>query len=621
MLAIPEMPVSELRMEDLDMVLFENVFDDANTLVHGLADYDILGMDARANAASNSNTNGTNGTQDSLKPFHSNIILNEAPKDNAFFNDDELKDYLLNGVDWSGTDSSRFWNQFNEFMTEEKPEMSNVELVQNIIAKYKLSKEEQQYFEEIVLHRLVLYLFPFASTIEDNEVVHVLLEYLLVFKYLVYALMALSASCLFTMTQNRKHDHQQKKYTAVCMRLLVAAFGDLKNNEHSLWHIEGLIMTVLMLTMLFCDMSFVDSAQVPVSWISHLKEAKSLLAKYNQLKQSQQAQSDTQGMVIAKMIFFCYDWISKLSMPVVEVSKDELGDMWLLTPGNFLTYSQEYYRSLLKMKVVIPRSDTHSGFNLLLAMTSEAADGIYKLLEVMSVITARTNGAEVTQAQPEHICKLMASIDAAFQQVVAPGASTLNGYQIERSSRAHPDYKGPDVPIILPTAAYGKDTDDPAETVYYSYCDVSQMLHVYFLYLKVLTTPGLMYVPRLHPMLRLMVQKVIALMFFVKKKTVHYQPDLAVAESHNYYLPKCLFDLRTIMMQLPFRMCIDLTDDDDDFERLELFFQGLLKLGSGNCAAAIARIEKNRERVHKRSLGKTGAYGEFEYLPEGLPIF
>lgn len=620
---------NSLRMptDNLDMVLFENVFDDANTLVHGLADFDILAMEQNPLTISSTSHSSPNG--DNLKPFHSNIILNEPPKDNLFFNEEELKDYLQNGVDLNGNiELSKFWNQFNVFMSDQneqpKKEMSNAELTREIIAKYKLSPEEQQYFEEIVLKRLVLYIYPFASTIEDNEVVHILLEYSMVFKYLVYALMALSALCLFTITKDRKHDHSQKKFTAVCMRLLVAAFGDLKNNEHSLWHIEGLIITVLLLTMLFSDMSFVDTTKVPISWISHLKEAKSLLVKYNSVKlQVQQSKPDTPGIVIAKLLFFCYDWISKLSMPVIEVSKEDLHDLWMLTgETSFLTQSSEYQRSLLKLGLLIPSSQTQSGFNLFMAMTSEVVAAVYKLLDVMLKINKKTEGGEIVQAEPEQLCELMAAIHLSLQQVIVPGLRAENDYLIDIVNPAHPMYGGPEVPISLPLAAYGKDSTNPLDIKYYSYCDILQLLHAYFLYLKLLTTPGLMYVPRSHPILRSMVDKIILLMFFVKlKKDPLYRPEIAIAESENFYLPEGLFDLRTIMIQLPFRMCIDLTDKDDDFEKLDLFFRGLIKLGSGNCAVACSRIKKNKEKARRRSLGKLANYNEFDYLPEGFPIY
>lgn len=620
---------SSLRIatESFDMGLFENVIDDASNLVHGLADFDIMAMQRHYSNSSSAPLLQGSPTSVNLKPFHSNIILNEPPRDNIFFNEDELKDYLLNGVDFSTNDElNRFWNQFNIFMNDPaektKVRMSNSELIVQIIEKYKLSPEELVYLKEILLLQLYLYIFPFASSIEDNEMARILLEYCLVFKFLVYAMLSLSASCHFTITRDRKHDHFQKKFTAICMKLLVSAFGDLKNNENSLWHIEGLIITVLILTMLFSDMSFVDSTKVPISWMLHLKEAKSLLVKYNTVKsQVQPSKPETPGILMAKLIFFCYDWISKLSVPISDIPNKEHTDLWTWTrEASVFLWNLDYYHSFAKLGFMIPASATHSGFNLFMVMTSEVVDAMYKLLDTMSELARMKAAGEIPQADPESICELMGAVNKVFQQVVVSGLSSKTKYLVESSNPAHPFYRGPGIPETLPAAAYGKDSENPLDIKYYSYCDVAQKLHGYFLYLKMLTTPGLMYVPRNHPILRNVVDKIISLMFFIKsKKEPFYSPQGAVAESENYYLPKCLFDLRTIMIQLPFRMCIDLTDREDDFEKLDLFFRGLLMLGSGNCSVAVHRIKKNREMVkggtHKHNRN------EFDYLVELFPVY
>lgn len=617
----------QMAPESFDMGLFDNVIDDANNLVHGLADFDIVAMQRRYSNSNSATILDTSPTTDNLKPFHSNIILNEPTTDNILFNEDELRDYLLNGVDLSTNDElNRFWNQFNGFLNdaaeEDNVKVTNLDLILQISEKYKLSPEEQTYFKEIMLLQLYLYIFPFASSIEDNELAHVLLEYCLVFKFLVYALLSLSASCHFTITKDRKHDRCQKKFTVICMKLVVFAFEDLKNNEHSLWHIEGLIITVLVLTMLFSDMSFVDSTKVPVSWVLHLKEAKSLLVKYNTVKsQVQPSKPETPGILMAKLLFFCYDWISKLSMPVAEVSGKEINELWTLTrESNIFLWDLDYYRSFAKLGFMIPPSTTHTGFNLFTALTSEVVDAMYKLLDLMASLASVQAGEKLPQVEPEKLCVLMGAIGRLFQQEIVPGATSEAKYLIDITNPAHPYYRGAGILEPLPTAAYGKDSENPLDVKYYSYCDVAQRLHGYFLYLKVLTTPGLMYVPRNHPVLQIIVKKIISLMFFVKsKKEPSYSPQGAVAESENYYLPKCLFDLRTIMIQLPFRMCIDLTDSEDDFEKLDLFFRGLLKLGSGNCSVAVHKIKKNRELASRGTQGQNRS--EFNYLLELFPIY
>lgn len=101
------------------------------------------------------------------------------------------------------------------------------------------------------------------------------------------------------------------------MRLLVAAFADLLNKKYSLWHIEGLISTVLMLTIFFSEISLVDTTKAPVSWFIHLQKARSLLLKCKSLKaHSELHKPDSAAITLAKQFFFCYDYCSKMALPV-----------------------------------------------------------------------------------------------------------------------------------------------------------------------------------------------------------------------------------------------------------------------------------------------------------------
>ncbi|PVH22551.1 hypothetical protein CXQ85_005122 [Candidozyma haemuli] len=528
----------------LDMLLFENVLDDANTLVHGLASFDVLGGDSLSQFSAQSTPDGSH-----LKPFHSDIILNESSNENHFFNEAELQDYLRYGTDVDrDPDGRKFWGSINGQMREplfheQNKDPTNEELVERVNETYKLSSDELEYFRAVSCKELFLFIYPFAPTTKDNEIMHVLLEYSLMFKYLVYALIALGASCLFTITKNPKHDRNQKRSTAICMKLLVQAFTDLKNNEDSLRHIEGLILTVLILTTLFID------------------------------------------------------------------------DPHLEGHDGFV-----HQHILRKLGVLIPASTTHSGFNLFSTLTSECSSCLFKLLDVI----AGMNESGSKQASPEEVCEVLASLQRVSRQQIIPNLTPEDQFLIPRDHPAHPDFDDLSRKIFLPSSAYAKDTDDPSHIKYYSYCDVTQRSHFLVLNLRVFTSPGLLHLPRKHPMIKRLVEQTLKLMFFLKLKSDPcYDQNLVVAESENYWLSKSLFDFRAIMIQLPFRATVDLTDNEDDFEKLDLFFRGLVKFGGGSGIEAVARARKNREaaRMRKENEKTNGSKDDMEYSTVLFPIY
>lgn len=608
----------------LDMLLFENVLDDANTLVHGLASFDVLGGDSILQFSAQSTPDGSH-----LKPFHSDIILNESSNENHFFNEAELQDYLRYGTDVDrDPDGRKFWGSINGQMREplfheQNKDPTNEELVERVNETYKLSSDELEYFRAVSCKELFLFIYPFAPTTKDNEIMHVLLEYLLMFKYLVYALIALGASCLFTITKNPKHDRNQKRSTAICMKLLVQAFTDLKNNEDSLRHIEGLILTVLILTTLFSDMSLVDANSVPVSWISHLNKARSLLIKYKLVKQQAKINKpDSPGITIAKLLFFLFDFISKLGMLNSQITRSSIRDIHLLVDDPHLEGHDGFVHQhiLRKLGVLIPASTTHSGFNLFLTLTSECSLCLFKLLDVI----AGMNESGLKQASPEEVCEVLALLQRVSRQQIIPNLTPEDQFLIPRDHPAHPDFDDLSRKIFLPSSAYAKDTDDPSHIKYYSYCDVTQRSHFLVLNLRVFTSPGLLHLPRKHPMIKRLVEQTLKLMFFLKLKSDPcYDQNLVVAELENYWLSKSLFDFRAIMIQLPFRATVDLTDNEDDFEKLDLFFRGLVKFGGGSGIEAVARARKNREaaRMRKENEKTNGSKDDMEYLTVLFPIY
>lgn len=77
------------------------------------------------------------------------------------------------------------------------------------------------------------------------------------------------------------------------------------------------------------------------------------------------------------------------------------------------------------------------------------------------------------------------------------------------------------------------------------------------------------------------------------------------------------------MVQLPFRITVDLTDDEDDFEKLDLFFRGLVKFGGGSGIEAVARARKNKEAARQRKVNGNDirTSGDMEYLAMLFPVY
>lgn len=650
-------------LSEYDLLLFDNVFDDANTLVHGLADFESLlaqdGMDmtgAHGGAGSNGSQmnqaeTGQNGSQMSLSGNHevgasngsemspdgghsvgagpngSHMILNGPHMDPSGSELDfkgtqmetagslslpvhsagSLVPGTPNGSAAAGTPNAagslEAWEQFQDVMRGAPVHETNAQLAQQVIDTYDLASPDRDYFLDFVLGPLLHYFFPFAPKTGDCRVMRTLLEYLKVLQYMVYAMMAVLALCTFTSTGQPPHDTYQRQYTASCMRLIVAAFLDLRFREHGLllWHIEGLILTVVLLTMMFCDIAFVDTQQAPVLWMLHLQEVRALLIKYMALQASSAQQApDLAGITIAKQLFFCYDWTSKMYLPAQLLTQDDLADLWrILGNPNVPEEVAAHSAALARMDLVIPASASHSDYYMFSCLLVEVIKTVHQVFQVIRSATnpdAADGGDEPGQASPEAIASIMVLLDRALKEKIVPDVVVDRYYRIPVLSAMHPLQNS----AALPECAYGKDTDNVLQPCYL-WCDVALRLHIYSLYLKILTSKGLVCLPRGHPLLCALLRSIMGLMFFLKPRLDDtYRLARVLAESEHYFLPACLFDHRAIMVQLAFRLCIELTDSEADFEKLELYFRGLVRLGCGNGTMVIARIDELREKAKER---------------------
>ena len=113
--------------------------------------------------------------------------------------------------------------------------------------------------------------------------------------------------------------------------------------------------------------------------------------------------------------------------------------------------------------------------------------------------------------------------------------------------------------------------------------------------LKVYITKGLLKLPRTHPIVKELKIRIISSMFFIKKKSQdvirNYQDDIFLELDH-YYVSKTLFDERALMAQSTFRQCLKVSLNEDDFEKLSLYFKALVKLGNGSALIGLEVVEK-----------------------------
>lgn len=584
---------------------YDAILDDATSLINGLADFDMLDFSSVDNKGL-------------LKPFHSNIILNSPHS----LTEEELLTYLHDpptDVDWPA------------LVSLPRPRTSNIGLIDKIALHYRLSEVEVMYLKEITFTDLAFYIYPFGVDAETNPVFRILLEYCLGFKYLLYSVIALSASCLHNRDPDATHQLAQEKYTTICMRLLVGAFTKIKSDNHLLRDIEGLVLTVVVLAMIFADFAEICTDDGSRSWTSHLNGARDLLIKYNRARNQEFGPklADSSGITLAKLMFFNYDWISKLNTSPKNLAELEVyHDNIFLDTGHFSQETNPQLHELLKnLGLLTPASPTASEFNLYSTLTEEVVYGMEYMARLIRSTKLGCQNNEFNQVGAIEISHLMTLVEAASRQSIIPGIKDYPDFKIPLDNPGHPEYPDLASKLYLPEEAYLVVTNDDGSTDYYSCCDMSQQLHVLFLYLKLFTTPGLLYLPRRHPMIRDTIKKTLKLMYFLKPKSDPlYVPENVFDETEHYFLLKKLFNFRVIMAQLPFRIISDLTDDMDDFERLELFFLGLKKLSNGSANFALERNEANRKAALERHARRQASGKEFDetdhkYQAEAYPVF
>lgn len=548
-------------------------------------------------------------------------------------------------------DLNKSYNLQDQIVEEMK--MSTSQLIEESIKHNNLIAPHITYLKTLLTTDLSYHLYPFASSVESNETVKLLLMYLKNCSYLLTSLLAILATFQFNKTGKKVHDLTRQKYISVCLRSLSDAFASNgasdRNSSHLINDIEKLLLTVLVLTSNFTASAHTQRDSILSSWKTHLRGAKDLLVNYSKISKSNDLNNQymSGGLALAKIWFFAIESLAGLYTPLggtltktkknpsssessvkliilttdTEDDSENYNNIIFLDTGHFNPQSNpEYHDSLVHigLQTSYPTQNLHLNamfpdkklvldeFNLFVGYCMSY---VYLIQELTNCLESLRNNPG-KQLSNSRITKLMALVHDARQSQVAPQFKRKS-YIIPRTSPAHPDYRLTLTKIVLPPAAYSKFNDPDGHTLYYSWFDFSHQLHVDSINLRILVTPGLLQLPHKHPLVKELVRDIVESAFFIKSKDEYKdmynelkQQGKILTESTNFFLPTTLFDIRCIMTQSPFRICAGLVERDIDFEKIELFFLGLVKLGNGSSLAALDKVAHFKEKAkHRKERG------------------
>lgn len=323
-----------------------DIFDEASLFVNDLnelvsLDITDLPTNSKHDAAPSMNAvSGGRGGSGDTASVYSNFSTDS--QEAHTFHLDEFTNLIGNHYQHaSGSTSPVLQLSRNRDIKRQDFEVSNSSLVQQTIQKNNLSGPHASYLQILTNTELSYHMYPFASSVESNEVVHILLEYLIHCPYLLTLLLAISATLQYNQTGKLIHDLSRQKYVSACLTLLSKEFntsGEGKNNVTLANGIERLLLTVLVLTTNFTasankddygrDNSNNNKDGILNSWKTHLKGAKDLLIRYSNVKsQSKDVTGVSPGLAVAKIWFFAIECLAGLMSPMGgSLTRRNLGD-------------------------------------------------------------------------------------------------------------------------------------------------------------------------------------------------------------------------------------------------------------------------------------------------------
>lgn len=559
----------------------------------------------------------------SLKPSPSNSVTSEFKSNlsiedwRLLFGEAKLLVNDLNEINFPDYDNSLNNDlpeincfdiiDFNHYASEiEDLRLTNTELINKIVEHHNLQNPHVNYLKALSNTDLSYHLFPFASSVDSNEVVKLLLKYSHTCDYLLSSLLAISATFQYNQSGNKIHDISTQKYTTISLQLLSKTFENagLDKKDVIAQEIERLLLTVLVLTSNFTSNT---KNNLMDSWKIHLKGARDLLLNYGQLANS--SLYITSGLAVAQTWFFSLEALAGLYTPnggTLSRSENDLGEDNSSINSNNLSkvfnstgyfnriQNSAYNNALSRINLLTDQTnqlENYQEFNLYCGFTTR----VVKLIEEVIYALAFVRENPLKSISPKRVCEILSLINSCYETEIVPGFNKET-YRIPQDSPGHPNYVYLNK-INLPISAYGKLN----KTEYFSWFDLSEQVRTDCIYLRFITTPGLLGLSGNHPLAKQVIKKIMASLIFLKlKSSEEYIQDLnlgnVLVETENYYLSSESFDNRVIMIQSPYRLTSKFVDSEQDFEKLELFFLGLVKQGNGSSLSALDILSKYRRR-------------------------
>lgn len=500
--------------------------------------------------------------------------------------------------------------------------LSNSELIQNCVTEHTLAAPHTEYLETLTNTDLSYHIFPYASLIESNGGVKLLLIYLAKCTYLLSSILAISATFQFNQTGRLRHDSARRIYTSKCLKTLSDAFAEYSSFSDATIlasNIELLLLTILVLSSCFTATRYSATENHLNKWQTHLKGARDLLIDYSQktrLHSSCPSLCMTSGLAFAKCWFFAIESLSVLhtsvGRPFLQTSQQwdfESGhstdiyeaepfigtnpeyEVWLDT-GTTEANANATYHNALERAGLICKTMSGADFNLFWGYTSTAVRLIITIDSIRHAIALR----QMTHVPSRWTMHVISLIDGLLSDRIVPEV-TYPTFEVITPKTEH-GYASLANRLGIPDACFSTEVDELGTEHTYSWFDAScQFLSRYF-YLNVLTSDYFLALPRTHPQVQELLHTIFKGFFFIKLKNLPQyatdEPNIFL-QSENFYLTKTMFDYHCIMFQSIFRVISGAVVDDKDFEKIDLFFMGLVKLGNGSALSFLDNVTRFKE--------------------------